>query len=67
MDLGAAITASAAIFGIVAVIYKLVPSKNPNDHCPEHSGVCENLTTLESWLNKIEGKLDRVIEQRRLP
>lgn len=38
---------------------------NSNSHCPEHSGICEKLDVLDTWLNKIEAKLDRVIEGQR--
>ena len=74
MDIGTSITCSAGILGVVAVIFRIFSSKNDtakmkdlqeqrmSDHCPDHSGVCITLDNMTAWLNKIEAKLDRVIE-----
>jgi len=70
MEIGSAIAVSSAIIGTVAVIFRIFP-KNGNgkkvkmaDFCSDHSRVCEKLEGLDAWLNKIEQKLDRVIEGR---
>lgn len=63
MDIGTGITAGSAVLGAVAVLFKVFPSRNgKSSHCEDHSGVCANLESLDAWLNKIEAKLDRVIE-----
>ncbi len=67
MDIGAGIAISSGVFGIVAVVYKIIPSpsKGERTHCEEHSGVCAKQDSFDAWLNKIEKKLDRVIEGRK--
>ena len=65
MDIGAGIAIASGVFGIVAVVWKILPSKDGKQHCDAHSGVCATLESLDAWLNKIERKLDRVIEERK--
>lgn len=65
MDIGTGIATGSSVLGLVAIVFKVFPSsKNGNGktHCEDHSGVCANLESLDAWLNKIEAKLDRVIE-----
>lgn len=65
MDMGTAIATSSAILGVVAIIFRIFPqNKNKTTHCEDHSGICTAIDGLDAWLNKIEAKLDRVIEGR---
>lgn len=65
MDIGAGIAIASGVFGIVAVVWKIIPAKG-DKHCDAHSGVCATLESLDAWLNKIEAKLDRVIEGKKV-
>ena len=65
MEIGTGIALASAVLGIVAVIFKIFGrDKTVTIHCEDHSGICSNIQTLTDWLNKIEAKLDRVIERR---
>ena len=68
MDVGTAITASTGIItgvgGGVAIVYKIF---SRNGHCSDHSGFCTSIKGITEWLDKVEKKLDRVIEQRTIP
>ncbi|MGP8154368.1 MAG: hypothetical protein ACLQBQ_09565 [Smithella sp.] len=74
MELGSGIAVASAILGIVAIIFRLFQEGTTittnkttsvsTDHCPDHSGICTNIDTLTAWLNKIESKLDKVIERK---
>ncbi|MGO8716419.1 MAG: hypothetical protein ACLQSX_11170 [Smithella sp.] len=64
MEIGTGIAVSSAVLGIVAVIFKLFSFHKDQQHCPEHSGLCADIINFTKWLNKIEAKLDKVIEER---
>lgn len=73
MDIGAAIAVSSGVLGVVAVIFRIFPRQEKtittttttgSVHCPAHSGVTMSIDNMTDWLNKIEAKLDRVIERR---
>ena len=63
MDIGTGLLAGSAVIGSMVGICKLFPSRD-SLHCSDHSGVCAKQETFDAWLNKIEKKLDRVIEGR---
>jgi hypothetical protein len=70
MDIGTSVAVASFILGIVAIIFKIIDRNEKiqtprSGHCEDHSGVCSTLESLTDWLNKIEGKLDRVIERRQ--
>lgn len=74
MDIGSGIAAGSGILGGVAVAFKILNivvkpngNGNGNGHCKDHSGVCTSLNDIQAWLEKIEAKLDRVIERRSEP
>ena len=63
MELGSGIALGALCISAAPVcIVAIRAKKNGNGHCPEHSGVCQRVDNFEGWLEKIESKLDRVIE-----
>lgn len=65
MDIGSGIAlGSLCVAAAPVCIVALRVRKNGNGHCPEHSGVCQRVEGFEAWLEKIENKLDRVIEGR---
>jgi hypothetical protein len=71
MDIGTAITASTGILGAVAVVFRIFwrgsnGNGNGKTYCEDHSGLCAKQDGFADWLDKIEKKLDRVIEQRSL-
>lgn len=61
MEIGTGIAVASAVIGIVAVVFKIF---GRDKHCEDHSGICTSITTLTEWLNRIEGKLDKVIERQ---
>ena len=61
MDIGSGIAIGSFFLMVLGIIWKLLDKK---PQCPEHSGICKALDDLDGWLNKIEQKLDRVIERR---
>jgi hypothetical protein len=65
MDIGSGIALGALCVSAAPVcIVALRSKKNGNGHCSDHSGVCKQLEGFGDWLEKIENKLDRVIEGR---
>ncbi len=75
MDIGTGIAAGSVTLASTAVVFKIINayaiSKNGNGngngkHCKDHSGICIKQDSFDAWLNKIETKLDRVIERRTL-
>lgn len=74
MDMGTAIAISSGVLGVVAIIFRIFPRQEKvvtttttgavAGHCPSHSGVTMSIENMTDWLNKIEAKLDRVIERR---
>lgn len=71
MDIGSGIAAGSGILGSVAVAFKILSIFKPNGngngtngHCKDHSGVCTAIDDFKDWLDKVEKKLDRVIERR---
>lgn len=77
MDLGASIAISSGVLGVVAIIFRIFPKQEKvvetttttttgAGHCPAHSGVIMSIENMTEWLNKIEAKLDRVIERREI-
>jgi len=72
MDIGSGIATGSAILGSVAVAFKILSVIKPNGngtngHCKDHSGICTAIEDISSWLDKIDEKLDRVIERRAEP
>lgn len=72
MDIGTGIATGSAILGSVAVAFKILSVIKPNGngtngHCKDHSGVCTAIDDFNTWLTKIENKLDRVIERKAEP
>jgi len=63
MEIGTGIAISSAILGIVAVTFKLF-SYHKSQHCEDHTRICADIKNFTAWLNKIEAKLDKVIEER---
>ena len=65
MDIGSGIATGSTVLGTVAVIFKILDSRKPsgsdNVVCKDHSGVCATLKDLDTWMGKIEKKLDRVL------
>ncbi len=68
MEIGSGIAlASVAITGggvAITAIRTFGKERKQNEHCPDHSGVCQSIDGFNEWLTKIESKLDRVIERR---
>jgi len=73
MDIGTGIAVGSAIIGSVAVIFRLFPPKQDktekieasmHTQCLQHAAIQAQYEDMISWLNKIELKLDRVIERR---
>lgn len=65
MDIGSGIALGALCISVAPVcIVAIRAKKNANNHCSDHSGVCQSLDGFNEWLTKIERKLDRVIERR---
>lgn len=61
MDIGTGIAIASFFLMVLGILWKLLDKK---PQCPEHSGICTALDDLSAWLEKIEKKLDRVIERR---
>jgi len=70
MEIGSGIAIGSAVIGAVAVALRLFPAKQNNTdnslhtQCLQHAAMQAQYEDMTSWLNKIELKLDRVIERR---
>jgi hypothetical protein len=67
MDIGSGIAIGSAILGAVAVIFKIFPangSKSLHNQCNQHAAIVAKFDDMSSWLEKIEKKLDRLIDRR---
>jgi len=68
MDLGSGIALGALCVSAAPVCIVALRRSNGNGngknngHCHDHSGICQRVENFEGWLEKIEEKLDRVIE-----
>ena len=64
MELGSGIALSGACISAGAVFITAIKARSGNGKakCADHSGICTKIEDFESWLDKIERKLDRVIE-----
>lgn len=62
MDLGAGIAIAGAAFSIAAIAIKWM-GKNSQPQCNLHALIEGQIKSIESWLDKVEKKLDRVIEK----
>lgn len=71
MELGSGVAIAGVVVagGGVAItaIRSFAKDGKSNGHCADHSGMCQRVDGFESWLDKIESKLDRVIERRVNP
>jgi hypothetical protein len=73
MDIGDGIAIGSGAFASLAAFLKIVEVKFPRasngngvkKHCEDHSGVCIEIGNFKEWLDKVEKKLDRVIENRK--
>lgn len=62
MDVGTAIAVCGGCFSFVAIVYKVLPPKQCADrNCPDHSGVVEQILSINVWLEKIDRKVDRIL------
>lgn len=68
MEIGTGIAIGGSIIGAVAVIFKIFgESKSTHNQCSQHSAIVARFDDMNTWLEKIESKLDRVIERRQEP
>lgn len=62
VDIGTAIAICGACFSVVAIVFKVVtPRQCAKEHCQDHSGVVEALKTVNTSLNKIDVKVDKLL------
>lgn len=65
MEIGSGIAIGASVIGVVAVIFKIFgESKSTHHQCSQHYAIVAKFDDMNTWLEKIEKKLDRVIERR---
>lgn len=65
MEIGTGIAIGGSVIGAVAVIFKIFgDTKSTHNQCSQHSAIVAKFDDMSSWLEKIEKKLDRVIERR---
>lgn len=65
MEIGTGIAIGGSIIGAVAVIFKIFgESKSTHNQCSQHYAIVAKFEDMNTWLEKIESKLDRVIERR---
>ena len=63
MDMPTAVLIVGLAFSGVAVFYRMIgPRQIPE--CSDHKMVMRQLEDFEKWLNKVESKLDRVLERQ---
>jgi len=62
VDIGTAIAICGVCFSVVAIVFKVVsPRPCTKEHCQDHSGVVEAIKGVNSWLSKIDGKVDKLL------
>jgi len=62
MDIGTAIAVCGGCFSVVAIVFKVFPQRQcEGKHCQDHSGIVESVKSVNSWLGKIDGKVDQLL------
>jgi len=63
MDLGTGIAIAGISFTALGVFYRIVPPRGGCDskHCQDHSGMVESIKGINSWMSKIDGKVDKLL------
>lgn len=65
MEIGTGIAIGGSIIGAVAIIFKIFgDTKSTHNQCSQHYAIVAKFDDMNTWLEKIERKLDRVIERR---
>lgn len=65
MEIGTGIAIGGSIIGAVAIIFKIFgDTKSTHNQCSQHYAIVAKFEDMNTWLEKIESKLDRVIERR---
>lgn len=63
MDIGTGLAIAGSAASIAAVFIKWIGSNSNNKQCASHAMIAQQIINMESWLEKVEAKLDRVIER----
>jgi hypothetical protein len=63
VDIGSGIAAAGCGMAMAAVLIKWIGRDTMAQKCDMHGAIAEQISSLRAWLEKIERKLDRVIEK----
>lgn len=63
MDIGTGIAVAGVSLTALGVFYRIMPPRTSCDskHCQDHSGIVESIKGINSWLGKIDGKVDLIL------
>lgn len=64
VEIGAGIAVAGCGISIAAIIIKWISRGDTPKQCDLHAALAQQISSLCVWLEKIEKKLDRVIEGR---
>jgi hypothetical protein len=65
MDIGSGIATCGTVLGVVAVAFKILPSKKSGDFpCADHSGVCKSIAAIEEMLKEVRTDIKHLIERK---
>lgn len=62
MEIGSGIAAAGTAFAIAAIVMKWI-GRATTQQCNMHAALAQQISGIEAWLDKVEKKLDRVIER----
>ena len=70
MDIGSGVAIAGGAFSIVAVVYRVLPSKGNSDYnkrlCEEkHVTIDKSFERIEKWMEVLDQKLDVALKERR--
>lgn len=63
MEIGTGVAIAGSIWAVAAIIMAAMKKDNPSQTCMSHQMLAQQVKNIESWLEKVEGKLDKVIDR----
>lgn len=63
MEIGTGVAIAGSVWAVAAIIMSAMKKDNPSTQCMSHQMLAQQVKNIEGWLEKVEGKLDKVIDR----
>jgi hypothetical protein len=63
MEIGTGVAIAGSVWAVAAVIMTVMKKDNASNTCMSHQMLSQQVKNIEGWLEKVESKLDKVIDR----